>query len=184
MCKVEKFDDTRLKQAYIESLQSKCVKHSVGCIITNKDGRIVASGYNGTPAGDHNCIDQFPNFKEEVAELESKKCNGEMTLNEQAKLTHLYEQHHKWSAEHEIHAEMNALLHSNRDDIQGGTLYCTHQPCADCSKNIANSGISRVVYGVPYGRTSETTKSLMHRNVSYVYKEGVLEEINGKVKLK
>jgi len=178
--KIEKFDETRLRQAYIESLQSKCVKHQVGCIIVNSQGRIVASGYNGTPAGDSNCCDRFPNFEEEVEAIKQEIRLGCEILGTN-KLKELYDKHHKWSSEHEIHAEMNALLHSNRDDIQGGTLYCTHQPCADCSKNIANSGVSRVVYGVPYGRTSENTSDMMRRNVTYVHVDGVLSESDGKL---
>jgi len=30
--------------------------------------------------------------------------------------------------------------------IDGGTLYCTHQPCSVCTRMIINAGIHRVVY--------------------------------------
>ncbi|MBQ4268211.1 MAG: cytidine deaminase, partial [Clostridia bacterium] len=32
----------------------------------------------------------------------------------------------------------------------GGTLYCTHQPCVICAKMIINAGIKRVVYKEGY----------------------------------
>ncbi|MEG2480694.1 MAG: deaminase, partial [Clostridia bacterium] len=34
--------------------------------------------------------------------------------------------------------------------IDGGTLYCTHQPCSVCAKMIINVGIQRVVYQQGY----------------------------------
>ena len=35
-------------------------------------------------------------------------------------------------------------------NIDGGTLYCTHQPCVICAKMIINAGIVRVVYKQGY----------------------------------
>jgi len=43
-----------------------------------------------------------------------------------------------------IHAEVNALLYRSRD-VLGTTLYVTHSPCADCSKVISASGVTRIV---------------------------------------
>tara|TARA_B100000749_G_C18341895_1_gene429394 strand:+ start:282 stop:776 length:495 start_codon:yes stop_codon:yes gene_type:complete len=42
-----------------------------------------------------------------------------------------------------IHAEMNAILHSNRD-IRGCSLYATHLPCPNCMANIIQKRISTV----------------------------------------
>lgn len=44
-----------------------------------------------------------------------------------------------------IHAEMNALL-ACKEDPAGYTMYITHQPCCDCAKHLAASGLGRVVY--------------------------------------
>ena len=35
-------------------------------------------------------------------------------------------------------------------NINGATLYCTHQPCVICAKMIINAGIKRVVYKEGY----------------------------------
>ena len=35
-------------------------------------------------------------------------------------------------------------------NIDGSTLYCTHQPCILCAKMIVNAGIVRVVYHSGY----------------------------------
>lgn len=45
-----------MQTAYLVSQESKCVSWKVGAIIV-KDGRIISTGVNGSPAGGHNCCD-------------------------------------------------------------------------------------------------------------------------------
>ena len=45
-----------------------------------------------------------------------------------------------------IHAEKNAIKHSNPDKLPGSTIYITGRPCAGCMLAIVDAGISRVVY--------------------------------------
>lgn len=106
---------------YAIAKRSKCEKKQVGAIIV-KDGRIISSGYNGTPKGYPNCN-------------EIKK-----------------EDHRAWQFEHEIHAEMNAIIWSARNgvSIDGATLISTTGPCVQCAKHIANSGIKEVYYFESY----------------------------------
>ena len=107
---------------------SKCVSKQVGAVIV-KDGRILSSGYNGTPAGFMNCKDHW---------------NGEYTKD-----------HHEWSKTYEIHAEMNAIIWAARKgiSIEGATIYVTLEPCSECSKNLIASGIKRISYAKPYEHT-------------------------------
>ncbi len=107
---------------------SKCVSKQVGAVIV-KDGRILSTGYNGTPAGFINCCDHW---------------NNEYTA-----------EHHEWSKTYEIHAEMNAIIWAARDgiSIEGATIYVTLEPCSECSKNVIASGIKRIVYDIPYEHT-------------------------------
>jgi dCMP deaminase len=104
---------------------SKCVSKQVGAVIV-KDGRILSTGYNGTPAGYVNCSEHW---------------DGNYTKD-----------HHEWSKTYEIHAEMNAIIWAARQgiSIEGATIYVTLEPCADCSKNIIASGIKRIVYEKAY----------------------------------
>jgi dCMP deaminase len=108
---------------------SKCVSKQVGAVIV-KDGRILSTGYNGTPAGYTNCCDHW---------------NGEYTS-----------EHHEWSKTYEIHAEMNAIIWAAREgiSIKDATIYVTLEPCSDCSKNIIASGIKRIVYDKSYEHTN------------------------------
>lgn len=123
----KEIDIKRLKQSLIESEASKCCKHRVGCIITDSNGRICGSGYNGTPSGQENCSGVFGDMKD--VEPEAFRHN-----------------HRIWSQSHEIHAEINALLHSDQKDYRGGTMYLTHPPCKSCALAIAASGICVLVY--------------------------------------
>jgi len=45
------------------------------------------------------------------------------------------------------HAEKNAIHNaSNKNDLDGATLYSTLFPCNDCAKDIIQSGIKKVIY--------------------------------------
>lgn len=110
---------------------SNCVSYQVGAVIT-RDGRILSTGYNGTPKGYKNCKQVFPNYIREFHR----------------------EDHHEFSNMFEIHAEMNAILFAARRgiDIKGSTLYCTCEPCVQCAKNIIQSGITKVIYASMYDK--------------------------------
>lgn len=119
---------------------SKCVSKQVGAVIV-KEGRILSTGYNGTPAGYQNCCEYW---------------NGEYT-----------KEHHEWSKTYEIHAEMNAIIWAARKgiSIEGATIYVTLEPCSECSKNLIASGIKRIVYEKAYEHTnSEIVSKFIHDN--------------------
>ena len=111
------------------ALASKCLSKQVGAVIV-KDGRILSTGYNGTPAGYINCSEHW---KDEYTK-----------------------DHHDWSKTYEIHAEMNAIIWAARKgiSIEGATIYVTLEPCSECSKNLIASGIKRIVYEKAYEHTN------------------------------
>lgn len=43
-----------------------------------------------------------------------------------------------------VHAEMNAILTASASAL-GATLYCSHPPCASCTKHAIQVGIKRIV---------------------------------------
>lgn len=124
---------------------SKCVSKQVGAVIV-KDGRILSTGYNGTPTGYTNCSEHW---------------NGEYT-----------KEHHDWSKTYEIHAEMNALIWAARKgiSIEDATIYVTLEPCSECSKNLIAAGIKRIVYDKAYEHTDSTIIS------KFIKDNGVLIE--------
>lgn len=115
-----------LKMARDYSQMSKCRKIKVGCLIVN-NGRIISTGANGVNKGACDCTDHF--YAHNDAEFAIA--------------------HHEWSKDHEIHAEMNAILYtakSNAEINSDCVLYCTHEPCNNCLKHIAVTGIKRIYF--------------------------------------
>jgi dCMP deaminase len=65
-----------------------------------------------------------------------------------------------------LHAEANALtkLAKSTESGDGASLFCTHSPCIDCAKLIAQSGIAHVYYDENY-RSEEGLKFLVRSGV-------------------
>ncbi|MCK6648089.1 MAG: dCMP deaminase family protein [Bacteroidia bacterium] len=115
------FDDIYMDLAENLAKRSHCVKAQVGAVLT-KDTRIVSLGYNGPPAGTHNCDEVWPG---EGCPRDSK---GSCSLA--------------------LHAEQNAILYAakNNVSIEGSTLYVTLSPCISCARVIYTTGIRKVYY--------------------------------------
>lgn len=101
--------------------RSHCIKRHVGAVLT-RDTRIISIGYNGPPAGTHNCDKEWP---EDGCPRDSK---GGCSLA--------------------IHAEQNAILYAvkNKTSVEGATLYVTLSPCLACSRIIYSMGIKKVIF--------------------------------------
>lgn len=115
------FDDIYMELAENLSKRSHCVKMKVGAVIT-KETRIVSLGYNGPPAGTHNCDEVWPGIGCPRSE------RGGCSLA--------------------LHAEENAILYAakNKVSLEGGTLYVTLSPCLACTRIIFTMGIKKVFY--------------------------------------
>lgn len=105
---------------------SRCSRRSYYSIVLSPSGRVLGTGYNGSPSGLPNCTDGgCPRATSTVAHGSPYTGEGLCPA---------------------IHAEANALLHSDRSAREGGTLYVNGPPCWECSKLIAGSGITTVVH--------------------------------------
>jgi dCMP deaminase len=115
------FDDIYMDLAKNLSRKSHCVKAKVGAVIS-KDTRIVSLGYNGPPAGTHNCDQEWP------VDGCARDRKGGCSLA--------------------LHAEANAILYASKNQItmEGATLYVTLSPCIACAKIIYTTGIKKVIY--------------------------------------
>lgn len=108
--------------------RSTCLRRAVGAILVH-DKRIIASGYNGGPSGLAHCLD-IGCLREKLgipSGQQHELCRG-------------------------IHAEQNAIIQAARYgvSIEGATLYCTTQPCTQCTKMLINAGITEIVYAEGY----------------------------------
>lgn len=129
--------------------RSLCVLAQVGAVITDASNRVVATGYNGPPA-------RFVH-----ADLDcSYWCPRSVSANAPLPVPH-----RGTSLCSAIHAEANALLSADRSRWASGTMFVNKHPCWECSKLIANSGLSRLavkpVNPTPDGHHSEQTYAFL-----------------------
>lgn len=119
------FNEIYMELAEKLATRSHCVKAQVGAVLT-KDTRIISLGYNGPPAGTHNCDVEWP---ETGCPRDSK---GSCSLA--------------------LHAEQNAILYAanNNMNMKGATLYVTLSPCIACARVIYTVGISKVYFKHSY----------------------------------
>ena len=120
------WDEYFIKIDALVSERSTCLRHHVGAIIV-KDRRVLTTGYNGAPAGTKDC-------------LELGCLRNELNIPSG-------ERHEICRA---IHAEQNAIIQASKhgENVQDGTVYCTHSPCIICAKMMINAGIKKIVtYG-------------------------------------
>ena len=125
MNKKPSFDSIFMNLATDLASRSHCVKAQVGAVLT-KDTRIISIGYNGPPAGTHNCDEEWP---ESGCPRDSKN-----------------------SCSLALHAEENAILYAvkNGMNLSGSTLYVTLSPCISCARIIYSSGIKKVLFKGSY----------------------------------
>lgn len=118
-------DKNFMKIAYEVATGSKCVSRQVGAVIV-KNNRILSIWYNGTPSWYTNCKDFW---------------KWEYT-----------KEHHDWSYKYEIHAEMNAIVWAARNwiKIEWATVYCTYEPCWDCTRAMLWAWIKKIFFSEEY----------------------------------
>ncbi|MBL0339743.1 MAG: dCMP deaminase family protein [Bacteroidetes bacterium] len=115
------FDDIYMELAQKLAQKSHCVKIKVGAVLT-QETRIISLGYNGPPAGTHNCDQEWP---------------GQGCARDR-----------KGGCSLAIHAEENAILYAakNNATIEGATIYVTLSPCLACARVIFTTGIKKVIF--------------------------------------
>ena len=127
----DKWDKRFMEMCALISTWASCFQENrkIGAVIV-KNKRIMATGYNGAPAGVKTCVER--------GECLRRKLNIPSGTRQEMCYA--------------IHAEQNAIIQAARlgVSIDGATLYCTHQPCVLCAKMIVNAGIRRVVYREGY----------------------------------
>lgn len=118
-------DATLMATAHVWELRSTCDRNQVGVVIA-RDNRIVATGYNGAPAGQPHCRHMGPAYP---------------ALD-----------HNQRGCQVAVHAEANAIAYSARHGVplEGCTMYTTISPCYPCAQMIITAGLVRMVYDKLY----------------------------------
>lgn len=117
-------DQYFMKIAYVIAERSTCHRRHVAALIV-KDKHILATGYNGAPAGIKDCLEIGNCLRDEL----------KIKSNQQKDVCRA------------THSEQNALIQAAKFgiNVNGGTMYCTHNPCIVCARMIVNAGIKKIV---------------------------------------
>ena len=113
-----------MRFAELAATRTTCLRRSVDAVIV-KNKHILATGYNGAPKKVPHCKDLGGCLREKL----------NVPSGERHELCRV------------LHAEQNAIIQCamSGQNIEGTTIYITHQPCIICSKMIINAGIKRIV---------------------------------------
>jgi len=125
-------DEYFLKIASVVGERSTCRRHHMGAVAV-RDKHILATGYNGAPAGAEDCL-TLGCLRDELGIPSGTRveiCRA-------------------------IHAEQNVIIQSGLHGVsmEGATVYCTHTPCVLCAKMLVNARIKRFV---SFGKYSDDT---------------------------
>jgi len=125
-------DEYFLKIALVVAERATCQRHHVGAVAV-RDKHILATGYNGAPAGLKDCL-ELGCLRNELKIPSGERheiCRG-------------------------IHAEQNVIIQASLHGVslEGSTIYATHTPCVLCAKMLVNARIERYV---SFGRYNDNT---------------------------
>ena len=105
---------------------SPCLRRQVGAVAVNQQSRIIGTGYNGPPS-------KFPHCDtHQCYRLENRIPSGQQ-------LDMCFA----------VHAEANLVVQLGCQ-LQGCTVYVTHQPCSNCAKLLLAAGVVQIRWKEPY----------------------------------
>lgn len=135
--------------------RSTCHRRKVGAVAV-KDKRIIATGYNGVPAG-------FPH------------CTSKTCIRSQLDIPS-GQRHELCFA---LHAEQNLLIQASNFNItlEGAEIYCTTFPCTICSKLLIGAKIGALYYSEGY--PDELSNYFIEYYRKFINKDFVLEHVPG-----
>lgn len=120
--------DYFMRIAHLVAERSTCTRRKVGAVAV-RDKRILATGYNGAPAGVAHCLD-IGCLREQLGVPSGQRheiCRG-------------------------LHAEQNVIIQGalHGVSLKGAELYCTTKPCLICAKMLINCGVTAVYFAEGY----------------------------------
>lgn len=112
------WDEYFMGIAELSAKRSKDPTTQVGACIVGSDNHILSLGYNGMPVG---CNDNDMPWSRKGETLKTKY-------------------------PFVCHAELNAILNNNGNNLRDARIYTTLFPCNECAKAIIQSGIKSIIY--------------------------------------
>jgi dCMP deaminase len=157
-------DEYFMNMVSVVKTRSTCLRRSVGCVLVNARGHVLATGYNGVARGAPHCNEEL----EQACQTWEHAARRVEELYKQGVPAHVKEtgstrvaiyphacsgasaaSGERLDACEAIHAEQNALLQC-RDVWEIQTCYASCSPCVHCVKLLLNTGCTRLVYTEAY----------------------------------
>lgn len=163
------YDQTYMNMAIVLSGLSYAKRNKVGCIIVSDDGQIISQGYNGMPHGmDNSCEIEHYVDNNICKSCDHEHCEGCKNIELITK-------------PEVLHAESNAIAKCAKylTSTDNATLYVTLSPCIDCTKQIIQCGIKRVVFHDEY-RNIDGLMLLINSNIKV---QRIMDIGNGRIAL-
>jgi dCMP deaminase len=144
-------DEYYMNLAVASSARANCLRRAVGAVVV-REGRVISTGYNGTPDRFTNCLDGG-----------CVRCKGDYAAGTAYDLCIC------------VHAEQNALLTAAREGIRTKRtrIYTTLQPCFSCLKEALQAGVEKVLYLDSLGGHSEESLAQQYKCLTEHLEAGV-----------
>ncbi|MFR7350076.1 deoxycytidylate deaminase [Peptoniphilus sp.] len=128
------WDEYFMEITEMVATRSTCDRAFVGCILVNKDNRIVSTGYNGSLSGNPSCD-----------EIGHTMRDGHCIATIHAEMNAL------------LYCAKEGIT------VKGCKCYVTHFPCLNCTKALLQAGITEIYYKDDY-RVDEYALELIKNN--------------------
>jgi dCMP deaminase len=172
--------------AKVVATRSTCLRRSVGCVLVDKRGHILSTGYNGVASGQPHCNEHTGYRDDDGRVWEISGYGGETYSYDPLKIVNnllfgnacagaLSESGTDLDRCGAVHAEVNAVIQC-RDPYTIDTCFVTTAPCVSCTKQLMSTSCERIVCIAPYAQ-SEAAKLLWTSNSSreWVFAENPAE---------
>jgi len=126
-----------LEIARVVSKRGTCLRRAVGCVLIDKEGHILSTGYNGVCKGSRHCNEEHLEESWKTGKIEITypyRCIGANSPSGKDLDLCLA-----------IHAEQNALLQCG--DVNSiDSCFTTASPCIHCVKLLMNTSCKKIIY--------------------------------------
>lgn len=135
--------------AELSAERSKAIRLKVGAVAADAEGRIVATGFNGTHVGAENTCESKIYSEPDVYLFDR---------NEYPYYDIAARNHYKLvTLDSVIHAEQNVIAYSARRglSLDGASVIGTHSPCMKCATLLIQSGVKEMWFKHKYRQFDE-----------------------------
>jgi dCMP deaminase len=138
--------DIYMNLAVMLSFKSTCKRGQAGCVVTHH-GRIISTGYNGSPDHMEECISR-ENCRQQGSKVTVSLDAISQPREIEIKTDGCFDS---------IHGEANAFGFCSKHGIktEGSVVYLTGPPCKSCSQLMVAAGVKTIYYNDKFYRNDD-----------------------------